>query len=289
MNIIANEPSLAFFRIQEHVRKTLPQLVEQKHEVEDIQQQVQGACFDTEYAGNAVKMMQKSSVHFQNIQELLKNAMFMKQQIDYEDARSLNPALSSFIEQFSTGCLSPITESKIFSKTSPPSTTSSLSSFSSLKFKHLMAHGRERLLISFIVISVFGVVQLHFIMSHPRHRHGNPSPCPSAPGIHWVRDPTSCSKYFICVASQPVRMPACPPRTVWSEAAKNCVPANSLWNDCPKSQLEHMRPAPSPSPKPTPYSAEKARNWTASSDRMDALVDPLSPEKEQRERLLRTF
>ncbi|KAK7496931.1 hypothetical protein BaRGS_00011911 [Batillaria attramentaria] len=150
-----------------------------------------------------------------------------------------------------------------------------------------MAHGRERLLISFIVISVFGVVQLHFIMSHPRHRHGNPSPCPSAPGIHWVRDPTSCSKYFICVASQPVRMPACPPRTVWSEAAKNCVPANSLWNDCPKSQLEHMRPAPSPSPKPTPYSAEKARNWTASSDRMDALVDPLSPEKEQRERLLR--
>lgn len=87
MNVIANEPSLAFFRIQEHVRKTLPQLVEQKHEVEDIQQQVQGSCFDTEYAGNAVKMMQKSSVHFQNIQELLKNAMFMKQQIDYEDAR----------------------------------------------------------------------------------------------------------------------------------------------------------------------------------------------------------
>ena len=36
---------------------------------------------------SAVKMMQKSVVHFQNIQELLKNAMFMKQQIDYEDAR----------------------------------------------------------------------------------------------------------------------------------------------------------------------------------------------------------
>lgn len=30
VNIIANEPSLAFFRIQEHVRKTLPQLVDQK-------------------------------------------------------------------------------------------------------------------------------------------------------------------------------------------------------------------------------------------------------------------
>ncbi|XP_076465447.1 uncharacterized protein LOC143297151 isoform X2 [Babylonia areolata] len=87
INTIANEPSVAFYRIQEHVRKTLPQLVEQKHEVEEVQQLVQGACFDTEYAGNAVKGMQKSVVHFQNIQELLKNAMFMKQQIDYEDSR----------------------------------------------------------------------------------------------------------------------------------------------------------------------------------------------------------
>jgi len=30
MNIVANEPSLAFFRVQEHVRKSLPQLVDQK-------------------------------------------------------------------------------------------------------------------------------------------------------------------------------------------------------------------------------------------------------------------
>lgn len=30
LNVIANEPSLAFFRVQEHVRKSLPQLVETK-------------------------------------------------------------------------------------------------------------------------------------------------------------------------------------------------------------------------------------------------------------------
>ncbi|KAL8615924.1 hypothetical protein ACOMHN_034600 [Nucella lapillus] len=94
INTIANEPSVAFYRIQEHVRKTLPQLVEQKHEVEEVQQLVQGACFDTEYAGNAVKGMEKSVVHFQNIQELLKNAMFMKQQIDYEEARKRQNRLS---------------------------------------------------------------------------------------------------------------------------------------------------------------------------------------------------
>ncbi|GAB1605217.1 keratin, type I cytoskeletal 9-like isoform X1 [Argonauta hians] len=87
LHIITNEPSLAFFRIQEHVRKSLPQLVEQKHEVQEIHQNVQGACFDTDYAKNAVNAMQKSNIHFQNIQDLLKNAMFMKQQIEYEESR----------------------------------------------------------------------------------------------------------------------------------------------------------------------------------------------------------
>ncbi|XP_059163377.1 BLOC-1-related complex subunit 8-like isoform X2 [Physella acuta] len=92
LNVIANEPSLAFFRIQEHVRKTLPQLVDQKHEVEDIQARVQGACFDAEYATNAIRCMQSSAIHFQNIQDLLKNAMFMKQQITYADKRRLGKA-----------------------------------------------------------------------------------------------------------------------------------------------------------------------------------------------------
>lgn len=88
LHIIANEPSLAFYRVQEHVRKSLPQLVDQKHVVASIQHKVQGACFDAEYAKNAVNAMQSSSVHFQNIQDLLKNAMFMKQQIEYEENRN---------------------------------------------------------------------------------------------------------------------------------------------------------------------------------------------------------
>lgn len=91
LNVIANEPSLAFFRIQEHVRKCLPQLVETKHEVQDLQQKIQGASFDAEYGANAVKEMQKSSNHFESIQDLLKNAIFMKQQIDYEKSRRRSP------------------------------------------------------------------------------------------------------------------------------------------------------------------------------------------------------
>ncbi|XP_060566961.1 BLOC-1-related complex subunit 8 homolog isoform X1 [Ruditapes philippinarum] len=101
MNIIANEPSLAFFRIQEHVRKCLPQLAETKHEVQDLQQKVQGASFDAEYAANAVHEMHKSSSHFTNIQDLLKNSMFLKQQIDYEQNRreqiKNNPGMYSTI------------------------------------------------------------------------------------------------------------------------------------------------------------------------------------------------
>ncbi|WAQ99399.1 BORC8-like protein [Mya arenaria] len=95
LNIVANEPSLAFFRIQEHVRKCLPQLAETKHEVQDIQESVKGACFDAEYAVNAVKGMHQSSDHFSNIQDLLKNSMFLKQQIDYEQARRSNPVAAS--------------------------------------------------------------------------------------------------------------------------------------------------------------------------------------------------
>lgn len=42
MHIIANEPSLAFYRIQEHVRKVLPLVVDRRSEVEVLQQELQG-------------------------------------------------------------------------------------------------------------------------------------------------------------------------------------------------------------------------------------------------------
>lgn len=50
MHIVANEPSLAFYRIQEHVRKVLPLIVERKAEVQQLQQDLQGHCYDMEYA-----------------------------------------------------------------------------------------------------------------------------------------------------------------------------------------------------------------------------------------------
>lgn len=50
MHIVANEPSLALYRIQEHVRKVLPMIVDRKAEVLQLQQELQGHCYDMEYA-----------------------------------------------------------------------------------------------------------------------------------------------------------------------------------------------------------------------------------------------
>lgn len=50
MHIVANEPSLALYRIQEHVRKVLPNIVDRKIEVLQLQHDLQGHCYDIEYA-----------------------------------------------------------------------------------------------------------------------------------------------------------------------------------------------------------------------------------------------
>jgi BLOC-1 related complex subunit 8 len=50
MHVIANEPSLALYRLQEHVRKSLPFMVEKRSEVLRLHEQLQGRCYDVDYA-----------------------------------------------------------------------------------------------------------------------------------------------------------------------------------------------------------------------------------------------
>lgn len=87
MHIVANEPSLAFYRIQENVRKVLPLIVERQAEVVQLQQDLQGKCYDLEYAISAVKGIESADKCFKHTQELLKNAIFLKQQLKYEETR----------------------------------------------------------------------------------------------------------------------------------------------------------------------------------------------------------
>ncbi|XP_001859220.2 BLOC-1-related complex subunit 8 homolog [Culex quinquefasciatus] len=87
MHIIANEPSLAFYRIQEHVRKVIPLIVERRGEVYQLQQDLQGKCYDMEYAIGAVKEIEAADQSLKNVQEALKNAIFLKQQLKYVESR----------------------------------------------------------------------------------------------------------------------------------------------------------------------------------------------------------
>ncbi|CAH1394370.1 unnamed protein product [Nezara viridula] len=60
IHIVANEPSLAFYRLQEHVRKALPPMVEKRVEVTKLHHELQGRCYDVEYA---VRTKESTSVY----------------------------------------------------------------------------------------------------------------------------------------------------------------------------------------------------------------------------------
>ncbi|XP_017858016.1 PREDICTED: protein MEF2BNB homolog [Drosophila arizonae] len=87
VHIFANDPSLAFFRIQEHIRKVLPAILEKRTEVLSLQSNLQGHCFDMEYGVQALKSIEKSESTFCNIQEIMKTSIFLKQQLKYEENR----------------------------------------------------------------------------------------------------------------------------------------------------------------------------------------------------------
>lgn len=87
MHIIANEPSLAFYRIQENVRKVVPVIIEKRTDVMKLKEELQGVCYDLEYSVEAVKSIDAADEPLKNIQELLKNAIFLKQQLKYEETR----------------------------------------------------------------------------------------------------------------------------------------------------------------------------------------------------------
>ncbi|XP_066983064.1 BLOC-1-related complex subunit 8 homolog isoform X1 [Macrobrachium rosenbergii] len=87
IHISANEPSLAVYRLQEHVRRALPPTVTRRQHVTSLHSQLQGACYDVEYALGAVRGMQDSNEKFLSLVELLKNSIFLRQQLKFEQTR----------------------------------------------------------------------------------------------------------------------------------------------------------------------------------------------------------
>jgi len=89
LHFVANEPSLAFYRLQEHVRKSVPPMIEKRVQVQKLHKDLQGHYYDVEYALGAVKLINNCEEPLNNIQEQLKNALFLSQQIKYEHSRRL--------------------------------------------------------------------------------------------------------------------------------------------------------------------------------------------------------
>lgn len=88
VHIVANDPSLAFFRIQEHVRRVIQPILEKRIEVIMLQKNLQGHCFDMEYAVRAMKNVENSDNTFNRIQDVVKNSIFLNQQLKYENNRN---------------------------------------------------------------------------------------------------------------------------------------------------------------------------------------------------------
>lgn len=87
VHICANEPSLAFFRLSEHVRKALPPTVENRQQVQHIQRQLGSAYEDAELALQVVQSMEQASPSLLSTMELLRNAIQIQQQIKQEQSK----------------------------------------------------------------------------------------------------------------------------------------------------------------------------------------------------------
>ncbi|XP_078373872.1 BLOC-1-related complex subunit 8 homolog isoform X2 [Oculina patagonica] len=81
IHTMLNEPSVGLYRVQEHVRRSLPQLVDKKIEMQSLHKKVQGISYDVEYSLKTVQSMQNIS-HFTIIQECLKSAIASKKNLD---------------------------------------------------------------------------------------------------------------------------------------------------------------------------------------------------------------
>ncbi|GAU95999.1 hypothetical protein RvY_07509 [Ramazzottius varieornatus] len=100
---ILNEPSLGMYRIHEHVRKSMPVLVQKKMETSQQIQQLQGACYDMEQTLNGARCVMNSKKHFAAVHDLLKNSIFLAQHIQYERTRSLNVDLQTRRDRHTQG------------------------------------------------------------------------------------------------------------------------------------------------------------------------------------------
>ncbi|XP_073517141.1 BLOC-1-related complex subunit 8 isoform X1 [Phyllobates terribilis] len=105
MYVLANEPSVALYRLQEHVRRSLPELAQHKADMQNWEEQSQGSVYTVEYACSAVRSMTFSSVHFKSIDGLLKQSINLKHQMNAVQSRSFARLFTLKITQRISTCV----------------------------------------------------------------------------------------------------------------------------------------------------------------------------------------
>lgn len=102
--VAANEPSLASYRIQEHVHKTTPMLVDKtvlsirvsqvfvfmfcffQIEMSRTDSTLKGLLYDVEYWNESIQSLRQSAPYLDSIHQLLKQSIFHQQQASYNES-----------------------------------------------------------------------------------------------------------------------------------------------------------------------------------------------------------
>jgi len=83
-HIAVNEPSMGLFRIQEHVHRTLPQLVQRKTELKENLQKINDTLYDLNLSVDVIDSMSYIP-HFTRIQEAMKTAIETKRKLNIKE------------------------------------------------------------------------------------------------------------------------------------------------------------------------------------------------------------
>mmetsp|Transcript_35907 Transcript_35907/g.94125 ORF Transcript_35907/g.94125 Transcript_35907/m.94125 type:complete len:275 (+) Transcript_35907:297-1121(+) len=94
LQVLANEPSLGLYRMEEHVLKAVPELVKTKQDIAKLTAIVQGTCHDVEYALTTVQQMHQIS-SFESLQAHTENAIRFQQEIRRRQAKKAAAAVDS--------------------------------------------------------------------------------------------------------------------------------------------------------------------------------------------------
>jgi hypothetical protein len=86
-HICANEPSLAFYRLAEHVRKALPPTVESRAEVRAVRADLERCHSEAEHGLDTVRSMDAAAPPLAAAIETLRNAILLQQQIKAEQQK----------------------------------------------------------------------------------------------------------------------------------------------------------------------------------------------------------